>query len=383
MERIDEAIAAIESLGDGEQLSYTKAAKKLNVDRSTLARRHQGCQAPRNTTIANGRLLNPQQEAELVTYVEQLSADGLPPTRSMIRNFASEIAHKPVGEGWVHRFVNRNKDHLISRWSSGIDRTRSKADSHFKDKLYFDLLHRKVAEHGVLPCNTYNMDEKGFLVGILGRSKRVFSKRQWEKKEAKAALQDGSREWITVLASVCADGTAILPSLMYASANSSLQTTWVADIKVSEHDVFVSSSPSGWSNNDLGVTWLEQVFDCHTKEKARRGRDYRLLILDGHGSYVTKAFINYCDEHRILLCILPPHLTHTLQPLEVVVFKPLSSAYSLELTEHLHRGQGLVPIRRATSSHCSGSRGSPVRRRSFFSSLLKPLEFGLWIQCLY
>ena len=67
MERIDEAIAAIESPGDGGQLLYTKAAENFNVVRSTLAGRHQGCQAPRNTTIANGRLLNPQPEAELVT----------------------------------------------------------------------------------------------------------------------------------------------------------------------------------------------------------------------------------------------------------------------------------------------------------------------------
>jgi hypothetical protein len=106
----------------------------------------------------------------------------------MIYNFASEIAHKPVGEGWVHCFVNRNNNHLISQWSSGIDRTRSKADSHFKYKLYFDLLHCKVTEHSVLPCNTYNMDEKSFLIGILGRSKRVFSKQQWEEKEVKAPL---------------------------------------------------------------------------------------------------------------------------------------------------------------------------------------------------
>jgi hypothetical protein len=81
--------------------------------------------------------------------------------------------------------------------------------------------------------------------------------------------------------SVCADGTAIPPGLIYSSVNSSLQKTWVANIKALEHDVFVSSSPSGWSNDDLGVTWLEQVFDRHTKEKARHGRDYQLLILDG------------------------------------------------------------------------------------------------------
>jgi len=57
-------------------------------------------------------------------------------------------------------------------------------------------------------------------------------------------------------------------------------------------------------------------------------------------------FIDYCDRHRILLIILPLHSTHTLQPLDVVLFKPLSQAYSNELTNHLHKAQGLVPIKK-------------------------------------
>ncbi|KNG46898.1 hypothetical protein TW65_06403 [Stemphylium lycopersici] len=55
--------------------------------------------------------------------------------------------------------------------------------------------------------------------------------------------------------------------------------------------------------------------------------------------------IDYCDRHRILR-ILPPHSTHTLQPLDVVLFKPLSQAYSNELTNHLHKAQGLIPIKK-------------------------------------
>jgi hypothetical protein len=58
------------------------------------------------------------------------------------------------------------------------------------------------------------------------------------------------------------------------------------------------------------LTWLEQVFDRYTKAKARRR--YRLLILDGHGSHVTKDFIDYCDSYKILLLIFPPYATHTL-----------------------------------------------------------------------
>jgi hypothetical protein len=62
----------------------------------------------------------------------------------------------------------------------------------------------------------YNMDEKGFLIGITSWSKRVFSKQFWERKEVTAALQDGSREWIAILACICADGTAMKPSIIYA-----------------------------------------------------------------------------------------------------------------------------------------------------------------------
>jgi hypothetical protein len=97
----------------------------------------------------------------------------------------------------------------------------------------------------------------------------------------------------------------------------------------------VTSSPSGWTNNDIGLAWLEQVFDRFTKDKARRS--WRLLILDGHGSYLTMDFIEYCYQNMILLMVYPPHLTHTLQALDVVMFKSLSSSYTIQLIDYLYK----------------------------------------------
>lgn len=154
-----------------------------------------------------------------------------------------------------------------------MDANRHKADSKEKYEAYFKLLHGKIAEYGIEPRHTYNMDEKGFMLGVLGRSKRVFSRRSYEKKEVTAALQDGSRNWITVIAAICADGEALPPGLIYSSANSSIRSAWVSSIEAGQHDVFVASSPSGWTNNDIGLAWLEQVFDHCTKQKACRGRD--------------------------------------------------------------------------------------------------------------
>jgi hypothetical protein len=53
---------------------------------------------------------------------------------------------------------------------------RHAANSYSKYSLYFDMLELKISEKGILPEHTYNMDEKGFMIGRIGRQKRVFSR---------------------------------------------------------------------------------------------------------------------------------------------------------------------------------------------------------------
>jgi hypothetical protein len=185
------------------------------------------------------------------------------------------------------------------------------------------------------------MDEKGFMIGIAGRSKRVFSKLLWEQKKVTAALQDGNREWVSILACICADGSAIDPAIIF-EAKGPLRGAWLRDVDARKHRVFFTITPSGWSNDDVGLAWLEQVFERCTKKKARSS--YRILILDGHASHLTTEFIEYCDSKRIFLMVFPAHATHTLQPLDVALFSPLSTAYTVQLTQHLHRNQGLIGV---------------------------------------
>ena len=67
----------------------------------------------------------------------------------------------------------------------GLDHNRSRADSAFKYILYFELLRKKIEQYRVEPQYTYNMDEKGFLVGILLKIKRIFSRRRYKEGSIK------------------------------------------------------------------------------------------------------------------------------------------------------------------------------------------------------
>ena len=342
MPELEDALADLGPWKAGESYAYTATAKKFGCNRSTLSRRHRGVCASRADGYAEQRHLNTTQEKELVNYIDTLCKRGLPPTREMIRNFAAEIAKKYVGKCWADRFIERHRIHLLSRWTLGKDSLRHKADSAYKYELYFSLLKEKFAQYDIQPSNMYNMDEKGFLIGVLSKMKRVFSRARYESGEMKTLLQDGNREWITLLACICADGSALTPALIYQSAASKLRDSWLQDFNPSQHRCFFTSSPSGWTNNNIGLAWLEQVFNRETKQKARR--QWRLLILDGHGSHVTMKFIEFCDAHKILLLIYPPHSTHTLQPLDVVMFSPLAGAYSRALAEFMDKCQGLSSI---------------------------------------
>jgi hypothetical protein len=221
---------------------------------------------------------------------------------------------------------------------------RHAADSYDKYRAYFDVIEYNVQKYDILPQNRYNMDEKGFMAGVLGKQKRVFSKASWTRNYKKQSSHDGSREWITLLACIGADGTVLPPGLIFSADSKTPQSSWLSDVDKKKHSVYTTVTPSGWSNDDTGLGWVEQVFEPLTRDKARR--KWRLLLMDGHGSHVTMEFLTFCVERRILVLIYPPHSTQTLQPLDVACFSPLAQAYTKALGIQLQKQQNLVAFKK-------------------------------------
>ena len=155
------------------------------------------------------------------------------------------------------------------------------------------------------------------------------------------ACQDGSREFISLLACISADGSALPPLLIYKGKSCDLRASWVQDLG-EEEEIYFAASANGWTCDALGRQWLERVFDRHTRVKA--GNRRRLLLLDGHGSHFNMAFLESADLRRIIVMILPPHSTHRLQPLDVGLFSPLATAYSKKLNEMMTESRGMVSM---------------------------------------
>ena len=77
------------------------------------------------------------------------------------------------------------------------------------------------------------------------------------------------------------------------------------------------------------------MFDPQTRERARQRP--RILICDGFGTHETLEILEFCFENNIILCRLPSHTSHKLQPCDISVFGPLKAAYR-DQAERLERG---------------------------------------------
>lgn len=49
--------------------------------------------------------------------------------------------------------------------------------------------------------------EKEFMIGVIGKTKRVFDKVLYKEIRYKQAYHDANKEWVTVIGAICADGT--------------------------------------------------------------------------------------------------------------------------------------------------------------------------------
>jgi hypothetical protein len=126
---------AISELESEEKPQYAKVARKYNLDRTTLMRRHKGLTMPKRQAHAYyQQLLTDAQEEVLLDHISNLSSRGLPPTAQILRNLVVEIVKHDIGECWIRRFCQRHHDRIDSVYLKAIDNSRKVADNsaHFE-----------------------------------------------------------------------------------------------------------------------------------------------------------------------------------------------------------------------------------------------------------
>ncbi|KFY30724.1 hypothetical protein V493_01714 [Pseudogymnoascus sp. VKM F-4281 (FW-2241)] len=334
--------------------TYDAFSKRKDVPLTTVYHRNHG--RPSNEAKAEGQLyLTPSEEKALEKHLKLTSDLGNHVRIKLIRSLAFSIARqrsttdkaiKPPGKNWPQGFVKRHPA-LKAKRLRAMDWKRH--DNNIYDKVinWFEVIENVVKDPTILSENVYNMDETGVMLCMLG-SVKVLVRRDDSRGYRGAGVK---RTMVTAIECISANGRSLLPLIIWPATTH--RSNWTTFPTPGWHYAW---SESGYTDSKISLEWLTRVFDPQTKGQAN-GKP-RVLICDGFGTHETLEMLEYCFENNIILCRLPSHTSHKLQPCDVGVFAPLKAAYRDE-AERLYWVTKTIGKEHFTSLY------SPARDKAF------------------
>lgn len=222
--------------------------------------------------------------------------------------------------------------------------------------LFFSNLRDIISKYNIGPSECWNEDECGIRIGCLRERIEVLVVRTTRSRRPEVN-DPANRESCTQIGAANAVGDTIPPWLIFKTFPTE---SWAGIDHIP--GMRFAQSKTGFSNQDITLEWLHEFnayswrisaqakqkgvlfqdwFGCdewlrdpsnldHTYEAPPtfhndEDKIYRLLAIDGFSGHLSFECIKYCIQSDIIICILPSHSTHLMQPLDVGVFQPLKN----------------------------------------------------------
>jgi hypothetical protein len=179
-----------------------------------------------------------------------------------------------------------------------------------------------------------------------------------------------NRTTITAIECVSADGRHLDPLIIWPASTHG--NNWTTHPTLGWH---YALSRNGYTDTAISLYWIQHVFHPLTKDCA--GKKPRLLINDGFGTHESPELLQFCYENNIIVCRLPSHTSHKLQPCDIGVFSSLKTAYREEVEKLYRCGAGTVGKEHFTLLYDRARRKAFTRRnilKGYSEAELSPLN---------
>ena len=173
--------------------------------------------------------LTTEERKVVIQYIIETGAQGFPLSHKQLKEHVDDIcwekygdqfSEKGVGKRWMHRFLVKHSDQIMMAWSTQLDEKRGQAVNPNTKAAWDKLLAATVEKNDISAPQMYAVDETG-VTGQTGQKERVMGAR---KKGLHYQQVGGSWENTTVLVTICADGSALPPAVIFKG--NTYQTNW-------------------------------------------------------------------------------------------------------------------------------------------------------------
>lgn len=327
-ERDERIRRALQALQDNPQLSLTQAAREFSVAKSTLSD-HKKRHTSRATTRHSNAKLTYHQEAVLGRLIQSSQHQFRPVHYSEVRVLANKMAIEnrrsvsPVGKNWVTKFIQRQPD-LRSRRELHLEMERVSASNPAIITSWFNAVQSRLAGVTFDASNVWNMDEIGFRHNHHQSEHACFDRRSG----LPISIRQGNTSWTSSIECINAAGAALPPLVIHqGEVPEEPLNSWFPPTEQLPNFVW-GFTPKGWTSNDYGNKWFEDVFLPATKTDKPR-----LLYMDGHSSHITGEIQALAFENNVYVVWILSHCSHLIQPLDQQPFAAVKRIYSRKLKE--------------------------------------------------
>lgn len=320
-----------------KEMSQRRAALQFNVPRQTIRDRIIGKIDPECVTTGRSPVFSLEEEARIVDHIKEMASFGYGYTRQEVTDLGTDFAHclnkKPPNESltlrWFEGLMRRWPELKVTRPRS-LEVQRAKCGTVDNVKKYFSSLEEVVDRYNLKdkPHLIFNVDEKGLtsdhkppsvVAGIDCTTSEVTSGRS----STTTVLGCGNASGFAIPPYFVFEGKRMIPELMNGATPGAAGTV----------------SDSGWSNTKVFKKYLSEHF---LNFIPGRKDEYVLLLLDGHKSHVAVDIIEWAQERKVILHILPAHTSHILQPLDVGCYGPLQRIYDNECHKSMRANHSVI-----------------------------------------
>ena len=163
-----------------------------------------------------------------------------------------------------------------------LDKSRVIAEDLDQIIRFFKLFRTTKEKYNVHDDDVYNMDKKGIMIGVLAKLRVICSRKHKQNR----TTQQGKREWVSLIKCISLDRRVL--SLYVIFKAKLLLKDWYNEFRKDRGGTCAISN-QGWTDDELCFEWFKIVFKPETS-KVKKG-EYRILLFDGHGSYLTREVV--------------------------------------------------------------------------------------------
>jgi hypothetical protein len=169
--------------------------------------------------------LQKEEAKEVIDFVIEMGEWGHPFSHLRLKEhvdaivrarLGSKFPETGVGRQWTYRFLEKHSNKLHMYTARALDTARGQAVNEHANTKYFDMVEdlqlRGDEGKPVADECTFTMDEGGFQANGDEGFERVIGAKG---KKVQYQQRKGTRENITVLATICANGTALPPAVIF------------------------------------------------------------------------------------------------------------------------------------------------------------------------